>query len=205
METSNYSEKVCLCTLNRIFGFEPKLGMRLIEHFGSATGVFENLDEVAGVLEYSGKYLVDLGESSAKENLDKNAEELEKLGREGCRFVGINEEAYPNALKEIEDPPLGLYYKGKNAPEDVLNRIPSIAIIGTRDLTEYGRDWCWKIVEEFSRCGIKPMIVSGFALGVDIAAHLAALRYGLPTVGVLPTGIDSVYPHQHRGVAAQVC
>nr|MCR5003868.1 DNA-protecting protein DprA [Bacteroidales bacterium] len=47
--------------------------------------------------------------------------------------------------------------------------------------------------------------VSGFALGVDIAAHLAALRYGLPTVGVLPTGIDSVYPHQHRGVAAQVC
>lgn len=200
METSNYDERVCLCALNKVFGFEPKLGIRLIDHFGCASGVFENLDEAARLLEYSGKYLPLLTE----ESLEQSRIELERLQTRGCRFTGINEEGYPPLLKDISDPPLGLYFRGTSPAEEVLRKTPAIAIIGTRDLTEYGREWCWKMVETFSRCKVKPLIVSGFALGVDIAAHQAALQYGLPTVGVLPTGIDDVYPYQHRGIAARV-
>lgn len=200
METSNYDERVCICTLNRVFGFEPKLGIRLIDYFGCASGVFEHPDETARLLEYSAKYLPFLTD----ESLEQSRLELNRLQELGCRFTGINEDGYPPLLKEIADPPLGLYFRGTSPVEEVLGRIPAIAIIGTRDLTEYGREWCWKIVEAFSRCKTKPLVVSGFALGVDIAAHQAALRYGLPTVGVLPTGIDDVYPYQHRGMAEKV-
>ncbi|MBO6247807.1 MAG: DNA-protecting protein DprA, partial [Bacteroidales bacterium] len=68
---------------------------------------------------------------------------------------------------------------------------------GTRNLSYYGRDWCRNIVEALSKARVKPMIVSGLALGVDVTAHRAALDFGLPTIGVMATGIDDIYPPQN--------
>ncbi|MCR5464068.1 MAG: DNA-protecting protein DprA [Bacteroidales bacterium] len=196
MENFNEEERACLCALNRIFGFEPKIGRSLIEAFGGASAVFKasqnELSELLG--SYSRIRFLPLITESAFESA---AIELEKLVSDGCRFIGIGESGYPKALLECDDPPLGLYYKGILPPEEVFDKRPQIAIIGTRSLSYYGRDWCRNIVEAMSKAKVKPLIVSGLALGVDVTAHRAALDFGLPTVGVMATGIDDIYPPQN--------
>lgn len=195
MENFN-EERACLCALNRIFGFEPRIGRGLIEAFGGAAAVFKasqnDISELLG--SYSRIRLATYVTESAFESA---AIELEKLAADGCHFIGIGEAGYPDALLECDDPPLGLYYKGALPPEEVFGKRPQIAVIGTRSLSYYGRDWCRNIVEAMSKAKVKPLIVSGLALGVDVTAHRAALDFGLPTVGVMATGIDDIYPPQN--------
>lgn len=186
-------EKIGLCALNRVFGFEPKVGMALVEAFGGAADVFRHpQQDIVDVLIGFGrvKYAPQVSWSA----FESAAIELEGLEAEGCRFVDIGDHGYPSLLRECEDPPLGLYYRGISPPEKVFGGIPHIAIVGTRDLTSYGREWCRRIVHAMSNSSIKPLIVSGLALGVDITAHNAALDFGLPTVAVMATGIDKIYP-----------
>ena len=198
----SFEERAALCALNRIFGFEPKTGLRLIEALGGASAVFKEPEEVLRELgacsrvKYAAQIAVSAFESAAME--------LERLGREGCRFIGIGESGYPPLLMECEDPPLGLYYKGESAPEEVFDGLPQVAVVGTRSVTGYGRDWCQRIVEAMSRSTIKPLVVSGLALGVDVTAHRTALEAGLPTVAVMATGIDELYPSRNRDVGERI-
>lgn len=82
--------------------------------------------------------------------------------------------------------------------------LPQVAVVGTRGLTYYGKDWCGRIVQAMSRAAIKPLIVSGLALGVDVTAHKAALDAGLPTVAVMATGIDDLYPSRNKDVGESI-
>ncbi|MBR1927055.1 MAG: DNA-processing protein DprA [Bacteroidales bacterium] len=196
----NFNEgRACLCALNRIFGFEPKIGRGLVEAFGGAAAVFnvphnELFDYLS---QFARTRYASLITGSAFESASI---ELERLYAAGCRFIGLGEPGYPKALLECEDPPLGLYYKGSLPPEEVFDKRPQIAVVGTRNLSYYGRDWCRNIIEALSKAKIKPMIISGLALGVDITAHKAALDFGLPTTGVMATGIDLLYPPQNETV-----
>ena len=79
-----------------------------------------------------------------------------------------------------------------------------VGVVGTRDLSPYGRAWCRKLVEGLARAKVQPCIVSGMALGADGIAHQTALECGLTTIGVLPTGIDKMYPWQHERLAMQM-
>ena len=79
-----------------------------------------------------------------------------------------------------------------------------IAVVGTRALTHYGKDWCQRIVGAMASAKIKPLIVSGLAIGVDVVAHVSALDGGLPTVAVMATGIDSLYPSRNRDVGERI-
>ena len=153
-------ERACLCALNRIFGFEPKVGAGLVELFGGASEVFrqtgKDISDALGA--YSRiKYASEISWSA----YESAAMELEGLEAEGCRFIGMDEPGYPRMLLECEDPPLGLYYKGSLPPEEVFDRRPQVAVVGTRGMSFYGRDWCTLIVEALSKAGIKPLIVSG--------------------------------------------
>ena len=193
----NFNEgRACLCALNRIFGFEPKIGLGLVRALGGPEAVFKaNQNEITDFLRSCGRErYASLVTGSAFESA---AMELEELSLKGCRFIGFGESGYPEALAECEDPPLGLYYKGTLSPEEVFGKRPQVAIIGTRSLSYYGKDWCRIIVDALAKAKIKPMVVSGLALGVDITAHRAALDFGLPTVGVMATGIDDIYPMQN--------
>ena len=132
MENFN-DERVCLCALNRIFGFEPKIGRMLVETFGSASEVFsstrKDVSDALGAYsrtKYSQAVTLSACESAAME--------LERLRGEGCSFIGIGEAGYPSLLMECEDPPLGLYYKGSAPPEYVFGGRPPIAIVGTRSM-----------------------------------------------------------------------
>lgn len=197
-----FEERSALCALNRIFGFEPAAGRKLVETLGSAVAVFREPGDAADIIcACRRNRLAPLISGSAFESA---AMELEGLEKDGCRFIGIGEKGYPALLLECEDPPLGLYYKGISSPEEVFEGLPTIAVVGTRSLTYYGKDWCGRIVEAMACSNVKPLIVSGLALGVDVAAHRAALKAGLPTVAVMATGIDDLYPSRNRDVGESI-
>ena len=194
----SFEEKACLCALNRIFGFEPKKGLALIERMGCASAVFaldrDGLDELLGP--YC-RQRFQIRQAAVFEA----AHELEALERSGVKFVGWGQEGYPLLLTECPDPPIGLYIRSSTRPQDLWTRPKNIAVIGTRDLSPYGKEWCSKVVEGLAETQQKPLIVSGLALGTDICAHRTAIEHGLPTIAVMPTGPDAVYPHRHLAFA----
>lgn len=201
--TDPFEERASLCALNRIFGYEPGIALELIRTFGSASALFrepsENITE-----SLRGWSRTRLASRISESAFESAAMEIEKLGSDGCKFIGIGEKGYPTLLAECADPPLGLYFRGLSEPEDVFLGKPSIAVVGTRALTYYGKDWCRRIVGSMSKSSAKPLIVSGLAIGVDVTAHQAALESGLPTVAVMATGIDSVYPSTHRAIGRKI-
>lgn len=190
----NQTERAAFCALNRIFGFEPGLAHSLVSKLGSATAVFTMSDKGRReALGYGSKYFPLI----SKDELEKSRIELETLEREGSIFIPVSDKDFPRLLKECPDPPLGLYFKSRFPPGEVFARPKSIAVVGTRDISPYGRDVCASIVSSMSRSVEKPLIVSGFAMGTDITAHKTALDCSLPTVAVLPTGIETIYPQKH--------
>lgn len=202
MENIN-EERVCFCALNRIFGFEPKTGAALVETFGGAVEVFRHAgkDVHDALAAYSRtRYAPEI----SWESYESAAMELERLQAEGCTFICPGEPGYPSLLAECSDPPLGLYYKGISPPEEVFNVRPQVAIVGTRSMSYYGKDWCRMIVEALSKTTVKPLIISGLAIGIDITAHKAALEFGLPTVAVMATGIDGLYPPRNRSAGQAI-
>ena len=197
----SFEEKACLCALSRIFGFEPKQGLALIERMGCASAVFaldkDGLEEVLGP--YC-RHRFKIRHSAVFEA----ARELETLEKTGIEFVGWGQEGYPLLLTECPDPPIGLYIKSASRAQDLWTRPKNIAVIGTRDLSPYGKEWCSKVVEGLAESQQKPLIVSGLALGTDICAHRSAIEHGLPTIAVMPTGPDAVYPYRHLAFADQL-
>ena len=196
----NY-ETICGITLNRIFGYEPAAARRLLSHFGSPGAVFsqspESLDAAFGPFS---KYRALI----SRQELDASAAEWGPLEAFGCRFATIGSPDYPPLLADCPDAPVGLYIRSSTPPRELWKDMRAVSIVGTRDISPYGNDWTERIVTTLSTARHKPMIVSGFAIGVDITAHLAALAFGLPTVAVIPVGIDSIYPWRHRYVAQQM-
>jgi DNA processing protein len=138
-------------------------------------------------------------------SVEKEAQELEKLSREGISFIGCTEEYYPSALRQCEDAPVGLYIKSSTPVGELFRPRREIAVVGTRDLSLYGKEWCEKTIEALSRTSERPRIISGLALGADICAHKAAIENGLETIAVMATGPESIYPHRHREFAMRMC
>lgn len=196
-----WKERICAAALGKIFGYEPLYASGLITKLGSASAVFalseKEADEVLGPFS---KYRGTIN----RESLDKSGEELERLEKQGFRYIARTEEDFPPLLKECEDCPTGLYYRSSSTPGEIFRERASVAIVGTRDISPYGRDWTRKIVDACAQSPARPLIVSGLAFGVDITAHIAALDAGLSTVAVLPCGIDEVYPAAHRGAAERI-
>lgn len=189
-----FHEQVCCCALNRIFGFRPKIAIALISGLGSASAVFDmdskDIDGLLGPFSpYAGRICRKAYEEAEKE--------LEKLLSEGYRFIPFGHSSYPSLLKECEDAPSGLYMKSVSPPEEVFNSSTPIAVVGTRDISGYGREWCIRTVKALASPGCRTTIVSGLAIGTDITAHRTAIESGIPTIAVMATGIDSVYPFRH--------
>lgn len=192
-----------MCAVNRIFGFEPRIGIALVRTFGGAMALFRQdratLEEALGPRGRQ-KYLPQINAAA----FDAAAIELEGLGKQGFKFTGLGEEGYPKALLDCEDPPIGLYFRGVSEPKDVFGGRPAISVVGTRDMSGYGWEWCRRLVSAMSAANEKPLIVSGLAIGIDATAHEAALNCGLPTVAVMATGIGRIYPARHRSMGERM-
>ena len=195
------AEKTALCALNKILGYVPAAGHLLLDHFGSASAVFVADD--AARREALGPFR-DYAAQLDASLLRWAAGELDRLGKDGFRFIGYGEDDYPALLAECEDPPLGLYYNASSPPTAVFGMRPCISVVGTRDLSPYGREWCRRLVLAMGEASVPPCIVSGLAFGADGIAHRTALECGLTTVGVMATGIEKVYPWQHTELAGQM-
>lgn len=124
--------------------------------------------------------------------------EVEWCREKGIQLLFKGEQGYPPLLMESDDAPIMLYYKGSAD----LGKRRSISIVGTRLASSYGKECCENIIQHIGE--YNPLVVSGLAYGIDVAAHKAALEAGLESVAVLPNGMDTIYPVRHRGVAAQM-
>lgn len=187
--------------LNDIFGQEPHLAREIIAALGSPQALFSLPQrEISQLFGPYSKYAGKIGRSC----LDCAAARYEKLLSEGCSFLYLEDEAYPQLLRECPDAPVILYVRSSTPAELLFNRRPAVSIVGTRDISLYGEEWCERIVAALSAAEKPPLIISGLAIGVDITAHLAALRHSLPTIGVSPVGIDDIYPHRHEAAARKM-
>jgi DNA processing protein len=130
----------------------------------------------------------------ARENID-----LEKvwarIAAQGIKILTWEDSAYPQRLKEIEQPPPVLYLRGDYLPDDLF----AVAVVGTRRVTAYGRQITEELAGYLASNGIT--VVSGLARGVDAIAHQNALKSGGRTIGVLGSGVDKIYPPEHRQLA----
>jgi DNA processing protein len=123
---------------------------------------------------------------------------LEKSTPSGAGLVAITEPEYPEKLKNISDPPPFLYFKGSL---DVFQG-PSLAIVGSRRPTDYGRRIASRLAGELASMGV--LIVSGLAYGIDAIAHQAALEAGGKTAAVFGCGLDYIYPPAHSALASRI-
>jgi DNA processing protein len=122
----------------------------------------------------------------------------DQLHSKGIQVLTWMDEAYPQRLKEIEQPPPVLYLRGELSPEDTW----AVAIVGTRRVTPYGRQVTEEISSFLAANGIT--VISGLARGVDAIAHHAALKAGGRTLAVLGSGVDKIYPPENRALAEQI-
>ena len=123
--------------------------------------------------------------------------ELDRAGKFGARFVTIDDLDYPSRLKDLRQPPIGLYVKGRLDAES-----PSLAIVGTRRCSSYGRTVAEAVARAAVRAGCQ--VVSGGAKGIDGAGHRACLSEGGLTAAVLGTAVDRVYPAEHRSLFLEI-
>lgn len=169
----------------------------LISYCGSARAVFHakksHLLKIPGVGETTASSIVD--HNSIMQRVDQEISFIQKHKITPLFFL---DKCYPIRLKRLRDAPVMLYYRG-NAD---LNATQSLAIVGTRKPTLYGKIQCEKILEGLK--GHDILVVSGLAYGVDITAHRKALHMDLPTVGVLGSGLDRIYPSTHRKIADEM-
>ena len=167
-------------------GMGDRLRLQLLRHFRTPEAVClaapRDFDRVEGMTAAAKKSLLDRDLSPAQRVLDQCAQQQ-------IRILTLSDAAYPKRLKNISDPPLVLYYKGR-LPE--FDETPVIGVVGTRKASDYGAHIAGKLGYEISRCG--GIVVSGMAAGIDCEAMNGALAAGGPTVGVLGCGVDKVYP-----------
>ncbi|MBN1453046.1 MAG: DNA-processing protein DprA [Anaerolineales bacterium] len=168
---------------------------RLLERFGDAESAWRAAPAELAEAGLSLKVIERLAAVREKADLSRLWDQIQSKGIEVLTWL---DEAYPQRLKEIEQPPPVLYVRGELSPEDTW----AVAIVGTRRVTPYGRQVTEEIASYLAANGVT--VVSGLARGVDALAHNAALKAGGRTLAVLGSGVDRIYPPENRGIAEQI-
>ncbi|HLL70969.1 MAG TPA: DNA-processing protein DprA [Pyrinomonadaceae bacterium] len=182
--------------LNMTPGVGPRAAARLLERFGSAEAVFGALRAELERLRLRPEAV----ESIVLRDRHAAAEdELERTRALGAEVLILDDGAYPALLGEIADPPITLYVRGDWA---ACFDAPSVAIVGSRRCSTYGQNVALMLARDLAARGVT--IVSGLARGIDAAAHRGALDAGGRTLGVLGTGVDEVYPRDHKKLAEEI-
>lgn len=174
--------------LNMIEGVGPIRVRQLLEHFGEAP-------KILSASKHQLLHVRGIGEETAESILhwEKSvdlAAELKRISDSGCEVVIQSDENYPALLREIYDPPVVLYVKGKLLPKDK----NGVAMVGSRLTTHYGIEVARKLSYQLAYIGVT--VVSGGARGIDTAAHQGALAGKGRTICVLGTGVKILFPFQ---------
>lgn len=194
-------ETVASFALSRIFRYEPRLAKAIVETLGSAEAIFR-LDK-DGLFEALGPFNK-YREPIVNTSLDKASQELDDILKDGYSYIPHCHPDFPRNLSFCEDAPVGFFLRSDDSPANIFSG-DRISIVGTRDITPYGREWCRRLTSALGETEEKPAIVSGLAYGVDINAQVGALDNGLKTISVLGNGIGSIYPAMHASYADRIC
>lgn len=169
----------------------------LLAYCGSAAAVFEteksSFLKIPGIGEHVANAII-----TGKNVLHEAEKELRFIEENDITTLFFSDENYPHRLKFCNDSPILLYYKG-NAD---LNAEKVVAVVGTRQPSEYGIQQTEKFISELKGSGI--LVVSGLAYGIDVLAHKKSLENNLDTVGVVAHGLDRIYPSLHEPVAMKM-
>ncbi|WP_018477937.1 DNA-processing protein DprA [Pontibacter roseus] len=176
----------------------PQLTKVLVSYCGSAKAIFvtpaAKLVKIPGI----GERVANSIRDNARQALLEADQVLKQAEAKEVQLLFYTSPKYPNRLKQLPDAPPLLYYRG-NAD---LNHRRIISMVGTRKPSSYGMSVTERIVEDLKPLNV--MIVSGLAYGIDILAHRAALQAGLPTIGVMASGPDIIYPGVHKKYAEKM-
>jgi DNA processing protein len=168
----------------------------LMEYFDNAEAVFKSkkstLEKIEGIGEMRAAAIKSFHQFKQFEK------EIIFIEKYKINVLFLKDEAYPKKLLNCYDPPTLLYYKG-NA---TLNHSKTIAIIGTRNHTEYGKQITHQLIEDLSP--YEPLIISGLAAGIDALAHKRSLYHQISTIGVLGHGLDTIYPSHNKNLAKEM-
>lgn len=182
--------------LNMTPGIGPRAAAKLLERFGSAGAVYNATRSELEQLRLSPEAV----DSIIGRDLQSTAEaEIESVKTLGGDILLLDDGVYPASLREIYDPPIVLYVKG--AWSECLDQ-PCIGVVGSRRCSTYGQNSALMLARDLAQRGIT--VVSGFARGIDAAAHRGALEAGGCTIAVLGTGLDEIYPRDHAKLAAEI-
>ncbi|MBO4825783.1 MAG: DNA-processing protein DprA [Prevotella sp.] len=192
-------ETLYCIALTRVFSYQPAPLLQLYRQLGSATAIMDHRHDIRSVVPDASPKLQEMLLTVDGE-LKRAEEELTFDQQHAITPLCFNDEGYPQRLRECEDAPLVLYYRG-NAD---LNSQRVICMVGTRHATIYGQDFVRRFLADLHLLCPNVLVVSGLAYGVDIQAHRNALHNGLPTVAVLAHGLDDLYPPRHRETAIQM-
>jgi DNA processing protein len=180
---------------NVIKGIGPARLRKLLEYFGDLEIAWHAAEADLRAAGLDQRTLASVIQARQSINLDKLVQDVDALG---AATLTLDDPDYPALLHELPDAPPVLYVKGTLLDVDQW----AVAFVGTRRATDYGRAMTHELVYELVSAGIT--IVSGLALGIDAAAHKAALDAGGRTIAVMGCGIDTIYPPEHRHLAADI-
>lgn len=179
-----------LLALLKVEGVGDIMAKKLLTHCGSAEAVFKTKTvQIAGIDGVGSVLLKNLKDKTV---FEKAGRELEFIRADQINACYFQDENYPERLKHCIDSPVLIFTSGNI---DLKNK-KMISIVGTRQITSYGIDFCRKLIEDL--VPLDPVIVSGFAYGVDIVAHQLAMENNLQTIGVLAHGLNQIYPKTHK-------
>ena len=185
-----------LLALSCVRGIGGARARLLLDVFGSGEDIFKakfhQLSRVRGIPEKVARAIADADPGRITETVRNNCRRL------GIAMIARSDERYPYRLAECLDSPLVLFYKGSAD----LNPECSLSIVGTRRMSHYGKFVTELLVSEMTQWSAT--IISGLAYGIDFSAHRQALKKGLPTIAILPGGIDRIYPADHTQLAARI-
>ncbi|TDP04213.1 DNA-processing protein DprA [Flavobacterium sp. 245] len=185
-----------LLALLKVDGVGDIMAKKLLTHCGNAEAVFKTKSvQIAGIDGVGSILIKNLKDKTV---FEKANQELEFIKSDGIKVSYFQDDSYPDRLKHCIDGPVLLFTSGNI---DLKNK-KLISIVGTRQVTSYGIDFCKKLIEDLAP--LDPVIVSGFAYGVDIVAHQLAMENNLQTIGVLAHGLNQIYPKTHKKYIAKM-
>ncbi len=195
---SSEEEQIYSIALTMVPGIGHIGAKHLISGMGNAVDVFclrKDLPE--RIPEVSRRVVEAL---DCPEAIARARQEYEFIRKNRISCLTFHDEAYPSRLRECEDAPVVLFFKGNTD----LNSLHVINMVGTRNATDYGTQICASFLRDLKTLCPDVLVVSGLAYGIDIHAHREALANELPTVGVLAHGLDRIYPYVHRKTAVDM-
>ena len=195
----NEQEVFYTMALTRMTGFNQQMAALLYREVGGGQAVYEHRSDIGDVVSDCSPRLKE-SLRNWDDALKRAAAEMEFVEKHQIQALTLNSEDYPARLRECDDAPVILYYKG-NAE---LNQRRVIDIVGTRHCTSYGQDLVRKFITRLKELCPQVLVVSGLAYGIDICAHRQSLSVGYETVGVLAHGLDTIYPYHHRDTAVEM-